>query len=434
MNVLVIGSGGREHALVWKIAQSESVGKIYCAPGNAGIESLVECVPIHPSDLDGLLHFAHDKKVDLTVVGPEQPLANGIVDLFESNNLKIFGPSKRAAELEWSKAFAKDFMRRNGIPTARHQTFSLGDHDRAVVALDMSTYPLVLKADGLAAGKGVMICEDRPTAQTALHLMMDEKAFGTASEIVVVEEFMTGEEASVFAVCDGTDYVTLAPAQDHKRIFDDDRGANTGGMGAYAPAPVVSQQILEEVKHSIIEPTLGGMAAEGRKYKGCLYVGLMITADGPKVVEFNARFGDPETQVVLPLFDGDIVELILAACEGTIASLQLQNRPHNDGSAVCVVLASSGYPGKYQIGKEIHGLQNLSEGVVAFHGGTTKMKDAVVTAGGRVLGVTAISPNLDFGTTIAAAYEGVSRISFDGMQFRRDIGRRALLRRTQSVA
>ncbi len=320
------------------------------------------------------------------------------------------------------------------FPTAYHQVFSLADREKAFATLDAALYPLVLKVDGLAAGKGVSICEDRTSALTALRTMMEGKAFGDASKTVVMEEFMTGEEASVFAVCDGADYVTLPPAQDHKRIFDDDRGGNTGGMGAYAPAPVVSRQILEEVKQKIIEPVLRGMAAEGRTYKGCLYVGLMITVEGPKVVEFNARFGDPETQVVLPLFNGDIVELMLAACDGTIASMRLQNKPDNSGSAVCVVLASSGYPGKYQTGMEIHGLQKLNEDVVAFHAGTTKVKDVVVTAGGRVLGVTAISPNLDFEKTIAAAYEGVSQISFDGMQFRRDIGRRALLHRTQSVA
>ena len=433
MNALVIGSGGREHALVWKMAQSEHIRGIYCAPGNPGIASLAECVPVSSSDLGGLLRFALNNKVDCTVVGPEQPLAAGIVDLFEEQGLKIFGPSKRAAELEWSKVFAKDFMKRYDIPTASYQTFGLGDHDKAIAALDGTTFPLVLKADGLAAGKGVVVCEDRKSAELTLNEMMEKKTFGIASETVVFEEFMTGEEASVFAICDGDSYVTLPPAQDHKRIFDGDRGGNTGGMGAYAPAPVVTPEVLEEVRHAIIEPTLRGMASEGRRYKGCLYVGLMITAAGPKVVEFNARFGDPETQVVLPLYEGDIMELFLAACEGTIASSISANRNLTEGSAVCVVLASSGYPGKYEVGKKIDGLDNLGEGVIVFHAGTATKDGATVTAGGRVLGVTAIYAAADFRKTIDMAYAGVSKVSFEGMQYRRDIGKRAVMRSVGSM-
>ena len=432
MNILVIGSGGREHALVWKIAQSKRVDGIWCAPGNPGIASLARCVQISASDLDGLLRFALDNKVDLTVVGPEQPLAAGIVDIFEERGLKIFGPSKKAAELEWSKAFAKDFMARYGIPTASYQTFGPGDHDRAMAALAVSSYPLVLKADGLAAGKGVVVCGERTSAEAALHEMMEGKTFGAASNTVVLEEFLTGEEASVFAISDGEGFVTLPPAQDHKRIFDDDRGANTGGMGAYAPAPVVTPETLEEVRHTIIEPTLKGMVAEGRPYKGCLYVGLMITDTGPKVVEFNARFGDPETQVVLPLHKGDIVDLLVAACDGTIASSIPEESGHT-GSAVCVVLASAGYPGKYDAGKEIHGLDHSGEGVVVFHAGTVEKNGITLTAGGRVLGVTAISSDADLRKTVDKAYEGVARIRFEGMQYRHDIGKRALLRRARSM-
>lgn len=434
MNVLVIGSGGREHALVWKIRQSPLVEKLYCAPGNPGIETLADCVPILSSDLKGLLRFAQEKKIDLTVVGPEQPLAAGIVDLFEESKLKIFGPTRKAAELEWSKAFAKAFMERNGIPTARHQTFTLRQRDEAIATMSSTPYPIVLKADGLAAGKGVVICNDRDAALAVLHEMMDEKAFGSASETVVVEEFMTGEEASVFAICDGTDFITLAPAQDHKRVLDDDRGKNTGGMGAYAPAPVVTPDVMEDVKNRIISPTLKGMAVEGRPYKGCLYVGLMMTESGPKVVEYNSRFGDPETQVVLPLYSGDIVETMLAACEGRIASVNTHERNLVTGSAVSVVLASAGYPDKYQTGTEIRGLESLPGEVVAFHAGTTTVNGKVVTAGGRVLGVTAISRSNDIERTIQAAYDGVERISFEGMHFRRDIGRKALLHQTQSVS
>ena len=433
MNVLVIGSGGREHALVWKVKQSPLAGRVYCAPGNPGIESLAQCVPIPSSDLSGLLRFAEDQAIDLTIVGPEQPLAEGIVDLFEDHGLKAFGPTKKAAELEWSKAFAKGFMMRNGIPTARYQTFALGERDKAIAALETLSYPLVLKADGLAAGKGVIICNDQVEAFAALHELMDERAFGSSSETVVIEEFMTGEEASVFAICDGADYVTLAPAQDHKRMFDNDQGKNTGGMGAYAPAPVITPELMETIGTGIIEPTLRGMAAEGRPYKGCLYVGLMMTGEGPKVVEYNSRFGDPETQVVLPLYRGDIVELMLASCEGTIASINPPAKNVANGSAVCVVLASAGYPDKYPMGKEIHGLHDLPDGVVAFHAGTKTNGKIIVTAGGRVLGVTAISTNANIEETIKMAYDGVGKISFEGMHFRRDIGRKALMQKASGV-
>lgn len=433
MNVLVIGSGGREHALVWKIKQSPLLKKLYCVPGNPGIEVLAQCSQVSSSDLNGLLRFAQEKKIDLTVVGPEQPLAEGIVDLFVDHGLKIFGPTKRAAQLEWSKAFAKDFMQRHGIPTARYQTFTTAERTKAVDFLHASGYPVVLKADGLAGGKGVMICNDRDSALVSLHQIMDEKAFGASNDTVVIEEFMTGEEASVFAICDGTNYVTLAAAQDHKRVFDDDQGKNTGGMGAYAPAPVVTSKVLENVKRTIIVPTLAGMAEEGRPYKGCLYVGLMMTEKGPEVVEYNSRLGDPETQVVLPLYRGDIVELMLASCEGTIASLNPSGKNLVDGSAVCVVLASAGYPDTYPTGKQIRGLQDLPERVVAFHAGTKSNATMVVTAGGRVLGLTAISATSDIEKTIKMAYDGVGRISFEGMHFRRDIGKKALQQNAPGV-
>jgi phosphoribosylamine--glycine ligase len=430
MKILVIGSGGREHALVWKILQSSKVEKIFCSPGNPGIAELAECLPMHANALEGLLHFAMLEKVDMTIVGPEQPLAEGIVDMFEANGLRIFGPTKRAAELEWSKAFAKDFMLRHNIPTALYRTFALNELSDAKEYVRMLSLPIVLKADGLAAGKGVVICTT--VEQAVASLVEMQREFGSAGENIVIEEFMEGEEASVFAVCDGTDFILLAPAQDHKRVFDNDRGKNTGGMGAYAPAPIVTHDIMRDVEEQIIKPTLRALAAEGRPYKGCLYVGLMITASGPKVVEYNCRFGDPETQVVLPLYNGDLVELFEAACDGRMRELRSeQNGNAIVNSAVCVVLASSGYPDEYPMGIEIEGLDELSgvNNVIVFHAGTKMQGSSVVTAGGRVLGVTAMKP--DLAGAIEDAYKAVSKISFAGMQYRRDID--ALLLHTQRL-
>jgi phosphoribosylamine--glycine ligase len=426
MRILVIGSGGREHALVWKISQSRHVTKLFCAPGNPGIQSLAECVPLKPTDLAGMLAFAERERIDLTVVGPEQPLADGIVDLFASRNLPIFGPSKRAAELEWSKAFAKEFMRRHGVPTAEHRSFSKDESDAAFEYVATCSLPVVLKADGLAAGKGVVICESREEAVNELKKMMVGEVFGSAGDTVVIEEFLEGEEASVFAVCDGIDYITLAPAQDHKRALDEDRGKNTGGMGAYAPAPVITDEVLLSVKKGIIEPTLGGMMAEGRPFRGCLYCGLMITPDGPKVVEYNCRFGDPETQVVLPLYDGDVVELLSAACSGSLSSFA--SSPSNSGGAVCVVLASKGYPEEYEVGKPIVGLEHLAQttDVLVFHAGTKWSDNRIVTAGGRVLGITAWEKTASLLLAIEKAYRAVQSVSFEGMHFRTDIGKKAL--------
>lgn len=423
MKILVIGSGGREHALVWKISQSSRVTKIFCSPGNPGIAELAECLPMKATALEGLLNFAKSEGIDLTVVGPEQPLAEGIVDLFEQNGLPIFGPTKRAAELEWSKAFAKEFMLRHKIPTAKHTVFTGNEMAKAAEFLNTAPLPIVLKADGLAAGKGVSVCFTREEAQNALKGI--QKHFNGASGKIVIEEFMEGEEASLFAVCDGKDFVTLASAQDHKRVFDGDRGKNTGGMGAYAPAPIVTEDILREVEEQIIWPTLKGMAEEGRPFKGCLYVGLMITSSGAKVVEYNCRFGDPETQAVLPLYSGDIIDLFEAASKGEISSLR--QRQSSSGSAVCVVLASNGYPDEYPTGIEISGLDELEgmNNVLLFHAGTKMRGASVVTAGGRVLGVTAISANLS--DAIDDAYEAVGKISFGGMFYRRDIGKKAFV-------
>ncbi|MBP9211993.1 MAG: phosphoribosylamine--glycine ligase [Bacteroidetes bacterium] len=421
MNVLVVGSGGREHALVWKLKQSPHVTKLYCAPGNAGIAADAECVPIKAEDIYGLAQFAQTNNVALTVVGSEAPLVKGIVDLFEERGLAVFGPSKAAAQVEGSKMFLKHFLKRHKIPTAQYATFSRNDHAAAVQYVEEHPAPYVIKTDGLAAGKGVAICMTRAEAVTALKEYFQDNVFGDAGSNIVIEEFMVGEEASVFAMCDGTDYVLLSPAQDHKRIGDGDTGKNTGGMGAYAPAPVVTPAVMEQVEREIIRPTLSGMKAEGHPYKGCLYVGLMMTAEGPKVVEYNCRLGDPETQAVMPLIASDAYELFHACAAGTVGSYQLRLHP---SSAVCVVVASAGYPDAYQTGKPIDGLEAAAKDAAVFHAGTTLKEGRYFTSGGRVLGVTAVGDGLS--ATIDRAYAAVATISFDGAYHRTDIGKKAL--------
>lgn len=429
MNILVIGSGAREHVIVWKLSQSKRVSHIYCAPGNPGMESLGTLVALKATDLEGLRAFATEKAIDLTIVGPEQPLAEGIVDLFTLHRLAIFGPSKNASELEWSKAFAKDFMSRHNIPTAGYRVFRRGEIDDARAHVTTCALPVVLKADGLAAGKGVLICRTREEAVDALHTVLEGGTFGRAGNTLVVEEFMEGEEASVFALTDGSDFLTLAPAQDHKRVFDDDRGKNTGGMGAYAPASIVSPDMMRVIHESIIAPTLGGMKAEGRPYRGCLYVGLMITADGPKVVEYNCRFGDPETQVVLPIYEGDILPLFLATQNGEVGKLKDSHLVRvASGSAVCVVLASGGYPDAYATGMEIRGLDRVQKrpGIMVFHAGTRRVDDRIESAGGRVLGITAVVRSGSVRDAIDAAYSAVRDVTFEGMHYRRDIGKKGV--------
>lgn len=424
MNILVIGSGGREHALVWKLSMSPRVSRLYCAPGNPGIASLARCIPLKANDTSGLIEFAKRESIDLLVVGPEQPLAEGIVDRCQEKGLTVFGPTSAAAQLEWSKAFAKDFMDRHKIPTAAYRTFSAGQIADARAYVEVCPLPVVLKTDGLAAGKGVAVCTERGEALSALHQMAEEKVFGAAGSVIVVEEFMRGQEASVFAVCDGQRYVTLAPAQDHKRVFDGDRGKNTGGMGAYAPTPVVTPAALREIERTIIVPTLRGMAAEGRPYAGCLYVGLMMTETGPKVVEYNCRFGDPETQVVLPLYGGDLAELLLASACGDLSGVE---SPAVNGNAVCVILASGGYPDAYAAGFPIDGLDRAAgvPGAMLFHAGTKEEQGRVATAGGRVLGVTSlVDGGLD--EAVSLAYRVAEMITFAGMHFRRDIGAKGL--------
>ena len=423
MKVLVIGSGGREHALVWKISQSPFVKKIYCAPGSAAIAQLAECIAINPEEIERLAEFAGKEKIDLTVVGPELPLTLGIADLFESSHLRIFGPSKAAARLEGSKAFAKEILAANNIPTAAFGTFTDAASAKQFLARQKSPY--VIKADGLAAGKGVLICASRTEAESAIDDILVGKAFGDAGDKVVIEEFLDGEEASFMALTDGEHLLPLASSQDHKRVFDNDEGPNTGGMGAYSPAPVVTQAMDNRIVQEIITPLLAGLKKQNIRYRGVIYVGLMIGGDGPKVLEFNARFGDPECQPIMMRLKSDLIPLLEATIDGRLE--QVQAEWYGD-PAVCVVLTANGYPGAYGKGDEIQGLEQLKnwpDGFV-FHAGTTKEKDRWRTNGGRVLGVTARAK------TIAAAvnevYRAVGKISWDGMHYRTDIAQRAIKR------
>jgi phosphoribosylamine--glycine ligase len=421
MNVLVIGSGGREHALVWKISHSPRVRKIFCAPGSAAIGELAETVAIAPNEIDKLAEFAAKEKIDLTVVGPELPLTLGITDFFEARGLRIFGPNKAAAQLEGSKAFAKEILRANKIPTASFATFR--DAASAKNYLSQQQSPYVIKADGLAAGKGVLICADRREAEAAVEAFLVSKTLGEAGDKVVIEEFLDGEEASFMVLTDGEHILPLASSQDHKRAFDNDQGPNTGGMGAYSPAPVVTPQMHERIHREILAPLLVGLKTEKIRYRGVIYVGLMITQDGPKVLEFNARFGDPECQPIMMRLKSDLIALMEATIDGTLDEIEAE---WHDDAAVCVVLCAGGYPSPYDKGKEIHGLEKLKnwQSGFVFHAGTVTDNGCWLTSGGRVLGVTAR------GDTIAAAvneaYRAVGEISWEGMHYRKDIARRAL--------
>jgi len=421
MKVLVIGGGGREHALIWKIGQSPLVEKIYCAPGNPGIAALAECVAIAADQIDALLDFAHNHAIDLTVVGPEVPLTMGIVDRFQAAGLDIFGPSQAAAQLEGSKSFSKDLMAKYNIPTADYRTFTV--HAEAVAYIRAQGAPIVVKADGLAAGKGVIVATSVEQAITAVDEIMLDQVFGSAGASVVIEEFMAGEEASFFAFTDGQNILPLASAQDHKRIFDNDEGPNTGGMGAYSPAPVVTAALHEQIVEIIVRPTIAAMAAEGAPYRGILYVGLMIKDGQPRVVEYNARFGDPEAQPLLVRMKSDIVPVLQACARGKLAQDSID---WHDKAAVCVVMASGGYPGEIDKGHPIHGLEAAAkiDDLLVFHAGTTVASGAIVNNGGRVLGITGL------GATVAAAidkaYVGVHCIDWQGAQYRTDIGRKAL--------
>ncbi|HTY21219.1 MAG TPA: phosphoribosylamine--glycine ligase [Geobacteraceae bacterium] len=421
MKVLVIGSGGREHALVWKIAQSSLVEQVFCAPGNPGTALLAENVDIKVDDLQGLLKFARKEGVDLTVVGPELPLSLGIADLFEDNGLRIFGARKNAALIEASKAFAKELMKKYLVPTAAYEVFE--EVNQAVAYIDTVGVPVVIKADGLAAGKGVVIARTRDEALSAVRSMLEGNLFGEAGSRVVIEEFLTGEEASFLAFTDGKRIIPLASAQDHKAIFDNDLGPNTGGMGAYSPAPVVTRGIHDRVMSEVMQPTVDGMAAEGRTYRGVLYAGLMIDGEKIRTLEFNARFGDPECQPLLMRMKSDIVPILLAVAEGDLGNSGIE---WHDQAAVCVVMAAQGYPGGYRKGDEISGLEEAAkiEDLVVFHAGTSVKKGKTLTAGGRVLGVTALGSTVK--EAIDLAYRGVSVISWQGVHFRHDIGRKAL--------
>ncbi|MDO9069496.1 MAG: phosphoribosylamine--glycine ligase [Deltaproteobacteria bacterium] len=421
MKILVIGGGGREHALVWKIAQSPLVTKIYCAPGNPGTADLAENIPITVDQVDKLLAFAYETKIDLTVVGPEQPLSLGIVDIFEAHGLKVFGPSKKAAIIEGSKAFSKDLMHKYNVPTAAYGVFDV--QADAEDFISRTGAPIVVKADGLAAGKGVIIAQTVEEAVSAVRDMLSGNAFGAAGSRVVIEEFLTGEEASFLVITDGKNIIPLASAQDHKAIFDGDRGPNTGGMGAYSPAPVVTPEIHEKAMKQVLRPAIDGMAAEGCPYRGVLYAGLMIKDGEVKTLEFNARFGDPECQPLLMRMKSDIVPVLLAVADGDLTGIELE---WHDKAAVCVVMASEGYPGDYRKGDEICGLADAGklEETFVFHAGTTLIDNCCVTSGGRVLGVTALGATVK--EAISRAYSGATCISWSGVQYRKDIGRKAL--------
>lgn len=419
MNILVIGSGGREHALYWKLSESPQTEQIYAIPGNPGMGA---SAAIALDDHAAILRFAKEHEIGLVVVGPEVPLMNGLVDELEAAGIRAFGPRANAAEIEGSKSFAKDLMKKYGIPTARYEVFTAAEPARAYIRQEGA--PIVVKADGLAAGKGVIVAMTEQEALDAVDAIMEDHSFGDAGARVVIEEFMEGEEASLLAFTDGTTIRPMISAQDHKRAYDGDRGPNTGGMGTYAPAPVMTPEMTERAVEEILKPTIAAMAKEGRTYRGCLYLGLMVTADGPKVVEFNARFGDPETQVVLPLLDSDLVAIMCACADGTLADVPIRWK---DGAAVCVVLASGGYPGHYDKGQEIHGLADAEAmGALVFHAGTAMKDGKLVTNGGRVLGV--VGRGADISSAVDAAYAAATKISFKDAYYRKDIAHRALER------
>lgn len=418
---MVVGSGGREHAISWKLKQSKGVDRIYCAPGNAGIATIAEVLNIKSDDIKGLADFVEKNKIDLTVVGPETPLVMGIVDEFKKRNLRIFGPSKMAAQLEGSKVFSKQFMKENNIPTSDFKIFDSAQEAKEYA--NNRSVPMVVKADGLAAGKGVIICKTNQEAIDAIDKIMTEKIFGDAGNRVVVEDFLRGEETSILVITDGKDFVILPSSQDHKQVFDGDKGPNTGGMGAYAPAPLVDNSLKEKIQRELVRPTIEGMSRRGTPFKGCLYVGIMVTEDGPKVLEYNCRLGDPEAQPVLSLLESDFYELLKASIDGTIGSIEIKNR---DGFACCVVMASGGYPGEYEKGKVISGLENVPNDILVFHAGTALKDGKVVTNGGRVLGVTGVGK--DILSAINAAYGSVQKISWDKEYHRTDIGQKAVRR------
>ena len=418
MRILIVGSGGREHAIAWKCAQSKRVDKIFCAPGNAGIGQIAECVPITAMEFDKLAAFAKEQKIDLTIIGMDDPLVGGIVDAFEAEGLRVFGPRKNAAILEGSKAFSKDLMKKYNIPTAGYETFN--SPEAALEYLKTAEYPTVLKADGLALGKGVLICNTREEAEAGVRTLMLDKQFGSAGDRIVIEEFMTGREVSVLSFVDGHTIKIMTSAQDHKRAKDGDKGLNTGGMGTFSPSPFYTAEVDEFCKKYIYQATVDAMKAEGREFKGIIFFGLMLTPKGPRVLEYNARFGDPETQVVLPRMKNDIIDVFEACIDGTLDKVELE---FEDNAAVCVVLASDGYPEKYEKGKLITGLEAFDNnpGYYCFHAGTKRTDEGFVTNGGRVLGITATGSDLK--TARANAYKATEWVSFENKYMRHDIGK-----------
>lgn len=418
MKVLIVGSGGREHAIAWKVAKSNKVDKIYVAPGNGGISGIAECVNIGAMEFDKLVEFAKKEAIDLTIIGMDDPLVGGVVDAFEAEGLRVFGPRKNAAILEGSKAFSKDLMKKYNIPTAAYETFD--SPEAALTYLDTAKCPIVLKADGLALGKGVLICNTKEEAKEGVKTLMLDKQFGSAGNTIVVEEFMTGREVSVLSFVDGNTIKIMTSAQDHKRAKDGDKGLNTGGMGTFSPSPFYTDEVDDFCKKYIYQATVDAMKAEGREFKGIIFFGLMLTEDGPKVLEYNARFGDPETQVVLPRMKNDIVDVFEACIDGTLDKIELE---FEDNAAVCVVLASDGYPEHYDKGFEIKGLENFDdkEGYYAFHAGTKLEDGKILTNGGRVLGITAKGNNLK--EARANAYEATKLVEFDNKYMRSDIGK-----------
>ncbi len=420
MKVLIVGSGGREHAIAWKVAQSPKVDKIYCAPGNAGISQVAECVPIGAMEFQKLVAFAKEKEIDLTVIGMDDPLVGGVVDVFEAEGLRVFGPRKNAAVLEGSKAFSKNLMKKYNIPTAAYETFT--DADKALAYLETARMPIVLKADGLALGKGVLICQTREEAKEGVRTLMLDKKFGSAGDEIVIEEFMTGREVSVLSFVDGNVVKIMSSAQDHKRAKDGDQGLNTGGMGNFSPSPFYTEKVDAFCRKYIYQPTVDAMKAEGRPFKGVIFFGLMLTEDGPKVLEYNARFGDPEAQVVLPRLENDIVDVFEACIDGTLEQMELKF--DNEKATVCVILASDGYPVEYKKGFPIQGLENFEgkDGYYVFHSGT-KFDELgrIVTNGGRVLGVTANGATLK--EARENAYKAAEWVSFENQYMRHDIGK-----------
>ena len=421
MKVLVVGGGGREHAIIWKLSQSPKISELFCAPGNGGISKLASCVPIKATDIEGIVNFSGENKIDFVIVAPDDPLVAGMVDALEAAGIRAFGPVRAAAIIEGSKSFSKDLMKKYNIPTAGYAVFE--SSAGALKYLDTCSAPVVVKADGLALGKGVIIAQTIAEAKTAVNSIMNDRVFGEAGNKVVIEEFIEGPEVSILAFTDGKTVVPMVSSQDHKRVFDHDQGPNTGGMGTFSPSLIYDGKLAEQCMKEIFIPTIEAMNMEGRKFKGILYFGLMITKDGPKVIEYNARFGDPETQVVLPRLKTDLLDIFNAIIDEELAGIKIE---WSDNAAVCVIAASGGYPGKYPAGLEISGLEaaEADENLTIFHAGTSCTDGKFYTAGGRVLGVTAVEENME--KAISKAYAGIEKISFEGMHYRKDIGKKSI--------